>query len=251
MRALVVCKHSKNSEEARACRFVANNGFEVKYSWKNVLLPKDLEGFDIVISIGGDGTALSASHFLTKRPLLAINSNPRQSEGALTTLNLEDLDKKLREIKSGKFKTEKLERIEVMINDKLQNPLALNDVFIANEKAYSMSKYKIRFNGSLEEQKSSGLIFSTGTGSTAWFKSAGGEPFSAQSRVIKMIVREPFLRRISKFKTIRAEIGEKDSCEVIALTPMVLAIDSIREIKLNEGDRVKIKISDKFLERII
>jgi NAD+ kinase len=250
MRALVVCKHSEGSEEANVCRLIRKEGFDVKYSWKNTLKPKDLDGIDIVISIGGDGTALSASHFLTKSPLLAVNSDPEHSEGALTTMTLDKLDEKLEEIKSGKYKTEKLERIEVSINGKLQNILALNEVFIANEKAYHISKYKIKFNGTEEEQRSSGLIFSTGAGSTGWFKSARGGPFPVNSKYIKMHVREPYIRNLMKFSILDKTIYEKDEMIVMPLTNMVLAIDSIREIKLKKEDKVKIKISDKPLLRI-
>jgi NAD+ kinase len=255
MKALVVCKHSEKSDEAQVCRIIRSDGFDIVYSWKNVLGPKDLEGIELVISIGGDGTALSASHFLVDKPLLAVNSEPEKSEGALTTITIDELEKKLEEIKRGNFKTERLERIEVYIDGKLQNPLALNEVFIANEKAYLMSKYKLRLKrgGEIveEEQKSSGLIFSTGTGSTAWFKSAGGEPFSAQARHIKMLVREPFIRRINKFKILKSEIDESESAEIIPETEMVLAIDSIRDIKVTPKDKVKIKISNKPLLRII
>lgn len=251
MRALVVCKHSEDSSEANACKLVASEGFDVKYSWKNVLKPRDLNGIDIVISIGGDGTALSASHFLIGKPLLAVNSDPKHSEGALTTISLDELDEKLEEIKSEKYKTEKLERIEVLINGKLQDILALNEVFIANEKAYHISKYKIKFNGTEEEQRSSGLIFSTGAGSTGWFKSARGEPFPANSKYIKMIVREPFIRNLIHFSIFDRTIHEKDEMIVTPLTNMVLAIDSIREIKLKAGDKVKIRISEKALLRVV
>lgn len=255
MKILVVCKHAESSKEAKILNRVLNNGFEVIYSWKNTLSREELKGVDFVISIGGDGTALSASHFLEDKPLLAVNSNPEKSEGALTTITIEELEEKLGEIKLGKFKTEKLERIEVDINGKLQNPLALNEVFIANEKAYLVSKYRIKLkdNGKIveEEQKSSGLIFSTGTGSTAWFKSAGGEPFSAQARHIELLVREPYIRKLNKFKILKARIDESDFAEIIPDTEMVLAIDSIREFLVGPADRIKVKISDKPLLRVV
>ena len=45
-------------------------------------------------------------------------------------------------------------------------------------------------------------------------------------------------------------LGEKDEIEIIPLTKMILAVDSIREIHLNEGDKVKVKISEWPLMRI-
>jgi NAD kinase len=78
------------------------------YAWKNTLSKKHLEDVDIVISIGGDGTALSASHYLEEKPLLAVNSDPDKSEGALTTLSVGELEEKLEEVKNG-FEIEYLE----------------------------------------------------------------------------------------------------------------------------------------------
>jgi len=254
LKAIIVYKHPKNSNESKVCRPLDTNGIKIKYSWKNSLTKKDFNGFDFVVAIGGDGTALSASHYLVGRPLLAVNSNPKNSEGALTTISVDVLDKKLKDIKEGNYEVEKLERIEVSINGRKQDILALNEVFIANEKAYLSSKYHIKFKGGgskvEEDQISSGLIFSTGSGSTAWFKSAGGQPFGVGEKCIKMLVREPYIRKILRFSILEKTIHEEDSIIVVPHTNAVLAIDSIREIKLNKDDKVKIKISRKPLLRI-
>lgn len=249
MKVLIVSKED-GIDSKEILKILEQRGFNAVFTFKSIVKRDDLEGIDIVISLGGDGTALSASHYLEDKPLLAVNLNPKKSEGALTTISFAELEKKLGEIKR-EIKTENLERIEVFINNKKLDMLALNDVFIANEKAYLMSRYKLRFNDEEEEQKSSGLIFSTGTGSTAWFKSAGGVPFSAQSKHIKMIAREPYLRRLSSFSLVRETIKSDDKIEIEVLCPSILVIDSIREYKLREGDKVRIKISDKPLKRII
>jgi NAD+ kinase len=254
MKALVVCKHPHEKEHPDVHKILESfqkSGLEVVYAWKNTLTKKELDGIDLVISVGGDGTALSASHFIEDKPLLAVNSSPETSVGALTTLTLAGLREKLEQISKKKFKTENLERIEVAINGKPAEHLALNDVFIASEKAYHISKYKIKFKNEEELQRSSGLIFSTGTGSTAWFKSAGGIPFSPQSKFIRMIVREPYCGK-NECETIKnLEIKENEQIEVTPLVKSVLAIDSIREYFLNSGDKVIIKISKIPLKRII
>jgi NAD+ kinase len=254
MRALVVCKHPHEKEHPDIHRILESfqkSGLEVIYAWKNTLTAKELQGIDVVVSIGGDGTALSASHFVEDKPLLAVNSAPATSVGALTTLDVGGLAAKLKEIAAGKFVTENLERIEVSINDKVLEHLALNEVFIASEKAYHISKYKLRIWGKEELQNSSGLIFSTGTGSTAWFKSAGGETFSPQSKFIRMIVREPYCGKSECKIMNNLEVKEGESIEIVPLVKSVLAIDSIREYPLSEGDVVRIRISEKPLKRIV
>lgn len=250
MKALVVYKNEKERTDMHTNKLIEKY-FTVVYAWRNHVTKKHTSDADIIIALGGDGTVLSASHYLTNKPILTVNSSPNTSEGALTTINLSQLDQKLNDIATNNFKTEKLERIEISINNKIVDLLSLNEIFIANEKAYHTSKYKIKFKNSEEEHRSSGLIFSTGTGSTAWFKSALGTPFSPQSKFIKMIVREPYLGRIKKFSLLNAQINEDEEFEVIPLVPSVLAIDSIKEIKLKKNDKVKIKISKHPLIRII
>jgi NAD kinase len=253
MKTLVVCKYPEDSPESAKCKILNEEGFDFVYAWKNTLKPSDLNGVRLVISIGGDGTALSASHYLSSQNLLAVNSAPETSVGALTTISLKELPRKMEEIRAGKYKTENLERISVFINREIVEPIALNEVFIGNIKAYLIAKYKVKFNGREEIQKSSGLIFASGTGSTAWFKSAGGRPFAADSRYIKMLVREPYeghkkeIRYLFKEKTV----GEGEEISVVPLTPAVLAVDSIREFHLNPNDEVVIKISNHPLKRIV
>jgi len=252
MKALVVCKHSHEQNHPDIHKLIEKSCDKVAYAWKDTLTKKELEEMDLIISIGGDGTALSASHFNENKPLLAVNSSPETSIGALTTINLNQLQEKLEEIKQNKYQIELLERIEVQINNKQIEHLALNDVFIASEKAYHISKYKIIFKDREETQRSSGLIFSTGTGSTAWFHSAGGKPFSPQEKFIKMITREPYCGKSqcsTSFQNL--QISENEEITIIPSVKSVLAIDSIREYLLNPDDKVTIKISKHPLKRIV
>jgi NAD kinase len=249
--ALIVCKHPKESKEANACKLINKKGLKAFYAWKNTFAEKELNNIDLVIAIGGDGTILSASHYLKDKPMLAVNISPETSEGALATIPLADLDKKLNEIVNKKYSIQKLERIEVLINKTPIPFLSLNEVFIANEKPYLISKYELHLKNLKETQKSSGLLFATGTGSTAWFKSAGGAPFSPESKYIKMITREPYFRKLSNPSLLKETINENERITIVPLTPSILAIDSIREYKLSPLDNVAIRISNHPLIRII
>lgn len=244
MKAIVVLK---DNSKKKISRIINSSGIQAKYSWKNRLRPKDLKNFDLVISIGGDGTMLSASHYLEDKPILGVNSSPGKSIGALTTIPLEKLPEKLEKIKK-KIKIEKLERIKVKINSRPVKELALNDVFIANKKAYLTSRYEINYKNKKEKQFSSGLIFSTSTGSKAWFKSAGGKPFSR--KIIKMIVREPYRNGLLKSKMNKLKIKNNQKVKIKVLQNSILVIDSIREYKLKENDKVEISISEFPLKRI-
>lgn len=250
IKALVVCKDPKETKEGEKCMMLKHEGFDFLYSWKNTLTQNALKDVDLVIAIGGDGTVLSASHYILDVPLLAVNSSPETSVGALTTISLKELPKKLEQIKNG-IKTENLERMEVLINDCPIEHFPLNEVFIGNEKSYLISKYIVEFKNKKEKQLSSGILFSTGTGSTAWFHSAGGKPFPKDSKFIKMIVREPYHSKLLKINLTDCEIKEGEEFKVVVSVPSVLAIDSIREYKLNPNDIIKIQISKYPLKRII
>src|SRR3989344_3779408 len=104
MKALVVCKHPEEQISKEVKEILKNNFSKVIYSWKNTLKKQELEDIDMIISIGGDGTALSASHFNEIKPLLAVNSSPETSIGALTTIPIDKLKEKLEEIKSNNYK---------------------------------------------------------------------------------------------------------------------------------------------------
>jgi NAD kinase len=251
MKILVVCKRKEQINQQEIRSFFQKAQIEAEYIWKNELKKAHIDKKDAIISIGGDGTALSAAHFITSQPILAVNSEPEASEGALTTIILSQLEEKLNEIKSIKFKTENLERIEIAINGKILDMLALNEVFIGSEKAYLPAKYTLNLKSKSENQISSGLIFSTGTGSTAWFKSAGGKQFSPQAKFIKLVVREPFKGRIKTCDIPNADINENEEAVIIPQAKSELAIDSIRSYPLNPGDKITLKISKHPLKRII
>ena len=75
----------------------------MQYVGREELHKQHLSGKDLMISVGGDGTCLSASHYIDDHvPLLAINSDPtrveekgqamRRSVGALCACSTSDME---------------------------------------------------------------------------------------------------------------------------------------------------------------
>ena len=123
--------------------------------WKNTLKEKDLEGQKLVISLGGDGTFLSTSHFVKNQIMIGVNRNKKKSEGALTSIPIENLKRKLKKIKEGNFHTKEYTRIKVKIFQKdkcLLTEYALNEVYIGNVNPHHTSKYSLKLNKKEEEQ---------------------------------------------------------------------------------------------------
>lgn len=146
---------------------------------------------DLIITIGGDGTFTRAANFLKNELILGINSEPEKSEGALTSLMNTELAC-LNEILEGKFKTIQRQRVQTRLNGKILPKIALNEVYIGTSMQFHASRYIIEFKGKKEEHRSSGVIISTGSGSKAWYRSAGGVPFNHAEEKLKFLIREPY-----------------------------------------------------------
>ena len=139
------------------------------------------------VGIGGDHTFLRASALIWDRkvPILGVNTYPTMFEGALNNhaikfesreIETEAILESMEDDLSVQF--EKRSRIlfeKVKQNDKEQDCkiLCLNEAFCAEKDVSSASRYHIvKDNIDLGVFKSSGLIVSTGTGSTGWLYAA-------------------------------------------------------------------------------
>lgn len=218
----------------------------LKFFWKNRLSKTDFEKVNLVISIGGDGTFLSASHLVKNQLILGVNHDEKKSEGALTKINLSSLEKKLLEVLDGKFKIKEYTRVNAKIIKKDKCILAadaLNEVYVGNVNPHHTSRYTLRYKNKIENQTSSGILISSGTGSSAWYKTMGGQLFSKTKKEIRFIVREPYSRRIHKTKITKGKIKKDENLEITSLTShKILAIDSIKTYKIKKGDKIIISL---------
>jgi NAD+ kinase len=216
---------------------------EAKFIHVSDLDSEDL-AVDLVISVGGDGTFIRVSHFLDEQYILGINSEPSSSEGALCSIDCTEL-KKIRKVISGAFEVKKRNRVQVRINGELIEKKALNEIYFGSRNQFHTSRYVVLVGERVEEQRSSGLLVVTSTGSGAWYKSAGGEDFGGEG--LRYIVREPYVSRVFDSKLL----GGKISGEMKIISKMhydaVVSIDSnsIHPIKFN--DEVIICSSSNFL----
>ena len=143
----------------------------------------------LVISVGGDGTLLTASHWVTGADLLGVNSAPRSSVGFLTFARRATLARVLARIAHGDLQPQTVARIEVELEGR-RLPPALNDVLLAHEQPAATSRYGLRLGRRVEEHRSSGLWVSSAAGSTAGIRSAGGEPMPLGDRRLQFRARE-------------------------------------------------------------
>jgi len=247
---VLIVRHEKQSEKheeatAKVIKILNKLNKEISCVKCNELKDAHFKDKDLVIAIGGDGTFIQTSHFLNQTPILGINSEPEVSEGALSSLKGEEIDF-LDEILTGKYRIIQRPRVKVRKNGELIERHALNEVYIGSETQFHTSRYIIKLNGNEEEHRSSGVLVVTGSGSNAWYKSAGGKPFHYAEKKLKFLTREPFVRRVFKPKILNGEIkeGEKIIFESKRSTGGIIAIDSHLTYDFNIGDCIEIELSN-------
>ena len=243
----IIESHKRQKESLEKIRSLLKNAEVIERD----KLTRDLvEKYSFVISFGGDNHFQYITHFLDGTPILGINSDPKRSEGALTYVNTDELEEIVPFILEGNFETEEWTRLEIFLDGKKIEQLATSEVFIGEEKRFNMSRHIIKTNGKEEEQKGSGLLITTGVGSTGWYNSASrylfpeGNNFSRQSKEARFILTEPYNGKLSKLKMINGKIKDNEEIEIISLSDAgaFLAIDSLALIPLKEGARIKVKI---------
>lgn len=212
----------------------------------------NLKNFDLVIAIGGDGTFIRAASKIKNKPILGINSEPNASEGAILGIQNYEISK-IEEILNGNYDIQKRDRACIKINGEEINELALNEVYIGTNHQFHTSRYELEYKNIKEEQRSSGVLVVTGTGSSAWYKSAGGKVFSYDSKILKFLVREPYKGRLFKTQIDKGTINENESLKIISKRTCggLIAIDSSTTFDFNNGDIVEICMSKNPLNVLI
>jgi NAD+ kinase len=132
---------------------------------------------DVAVSIGGDGTLLSAARKLINYeiPLFGINLGRL---GFLADVTLNDLEMHLQDFFNGGYFEEKRFLLEGDIQSSEQaisSQVALNDVIVHSYETISMIEFEVYSDEQLiNQQRADGLIVTTPTGSTAYALSGGG-----------------------------------------------------------------------------
>jgi NAD+ kinase len=156
--------------------------------------PFDTRGVDLVVTVGGDGTLLGASHHVDARtPIVGVNSAPSTSVGFFCALKGQSVRSGLQRALSGKLPFLDLTRMEVRINGHVASRRVLNDALFCHASPAATSRYLVQIGDVVEEQKSSGFWIGPAAGSTAAQHSAGGKVLPLGSHDLQFVVREPFL----------------------------------------------------------
>jgi NAD kinase len=216
--------------------------------------------YDLVASVGGDNMFQMVAHYLEETPIIGINSDSVTSTGALLYFDPDTIAQSVKKILEGRFGHEEWTRAEADINGKLIED-ARGLFCIYNTEGDMMTRYKLKLNGAEEEQKSTGIIVSTGAGSTGWYKSSGiylpmirsgrypapASKFSPSDRSLKTITRETHGGEECDYKMLNLEIRQGEELELIYWSPdnAKVSSDSVIRYVISEGDRIRFRVSPR------
>lgn len=162
-------------------------------SWRRGEVERaDLDRFlfdpeDVIICVGQDGLVANVAKYVDDQPVVGIDADPSRNPGVLVrhqpgeTGRLLAVAEALRRAGGAGGPLRHLTMVEARSDDG-QVVRALNEVYIGDP-GHQTARYLLRAPGydgvTTERQASSGLIVSTGTGSTGWCRSVWRERQSA------------------------------------------------------------------------
>ncbi len=195
--------------------FLKQEGLEYKKMLRGHT--KDFSAYDLILTIGGDGTFLEAAAGAKKQLMLGINSDPKWSVGRFCSANSSNFSRIIFDIIGGNANVCPLNRMDVFFAKSKNSVCVLNDILICHRNPAAMSRYLFEFNGKTEEQRSSGVWVATAAGSTGAIRSAGGVVLDEKSKDLQFVVREPYCGKTRKITYRKAVFNDKSSLRMTSL----------------------------------
>jgi NAD kinase len=124
---------------------------------------------DTVVTLGQDGLVANTLKYVHGQPVVAVNPDPGRWDGKLLPFQVRDLVKIIPEVFARGRPTKSVTMAKASLNNG-QVMYAVNDLFIG-PKSHTSARYVIRSGEATETHSSSGVIVSTGLGSSGWLKS--------------------------------------------------------------------------------
>ena len=219
---------------------------------------------DVVVVVGQDGLVANAAKYVNGLPILAVNPDTARYDGILLPFNCETFGHGLQNLLRDEATFKEVTLAEARTNDG-QKLLAFNDFFIGPA-SHTSARYKITYGGKSEQQSSSGIIVSTGAGSTGWLSSVlhmangvthtfgnSGSHISFalpwDTNRLAFVVREPFQSRHSGIDLSAGTIRRSEKLVVESYMPSngIVFSDGVEAdfIQFNSGVRVEIGIASQ------
>ena len=201
----------------------------------------------LVVTVGGDGTLLAASHHVGhKTPIIGVNSSPHSSVGFFCASRRGNVEAMLGRALTGRMKGIRLSRMMVTQNGRVISRRVLNEALFSHEIPAAASRYVVAYGGHREEQVSSGFWVGTAAGSTGAMHSAGGDILPLGARRLEFVVREPFAGAGWVYRMTKLKCSQGKSVVVTSkMRDACLFLDGpFQRTTVGLGDKLEFSVSD-------
>ena len=220
---------------------------------------------DLVITIGQDGLVVNTAKYLDGQPIVAINPDPARFDGVLLPYRVQDAQTVIAEVLQDRMTMRRITMAEAALNDG-ERMLAFNDLFIG-VRTHTSARYRITFGAQSEPQSSSGIIVSTGAGSTGWLSSMFNMALGitrlleGQTRQLAplrlawederlaFVVREPFISKTSRAEIVAGIVTPETELVLESHTPENGAIfsDGVEAdyVSFNSGATAHVRVASQ------
>jgi NAD+ kinase len=212
-------------------------------AWETEEACELLDGTELVLTVGGDGTILRAAQVVleNKTPITGINQGKL---GFLTELNAGEAQEKLPEILCGGGWLDERTMLEAEVNSVGHKPRvfhALNDVVVGRGEIIRLIRVEVAINGqTMTAYKTDAVIAATATGSTGYAMAAGGPVMHHASRDFLLVPVAPHLS--PSYPLVLAAESEV-VLRLDSYHNATLSIDGHINLPLANGDTVTIRRS--------
>ena len=210
------------------------------YDFENPGNTPDLDGIDLLIVIGGDGSLLRAGHFCAPLgiPLLGIRSGRL---GFLVELDDSELEQNLEKLLRAEYRLERrmMLKTELFSRNTLKNSWdVINEAVVCRGKDVHPIEVRVDLNeGYLNSYIADGVIVSTATGSTGYALAAGGPILPPELRNMLIL---PIAPHLSLDRAVVLAEGAEVNLFPTINHDVVISIDGMAPVLLEDGDRVHI-----------
>jgi NAD kinase len=167
--APIAARHEQYQAVFDAVRAAVPRGLKQQAIDRAFLPQFRFDAADLVVTVGPDGLVVNTAKYLDAQPILAVNPDPRHIDGVLLPFTLSQFDRALERVLRRELPVRAVTMAAARLSDG-QHLLGFNDLFIGT-RSHVSARYAIAQHDREETQSSSGIIVSTGAGSTGWLQS--------------------------------------------------------------------------------
>jgi len=220
------------------------------YDYEHPTQVPQIEGHDLVIVIGGDGTLLRAGHLCAPLdvPLLGVQAGRL---GFLTELTTLDIESNLSRLISADYRIENrmMLQAEFLENGNVKQRWdVINEALISRGRDARPIEVRVDLNeGYMMSYIADGLIVATATGSTAYALAAGGPILPPELRNMLVL---PIAPHLSLDRAVVLAEGAVVNLRAISDFEVVLSIDGTTPLSINPENNVRITANKKSLRMV-